>query len=65
MMFICNFCIYIIQTIYFLTGTEKGGLQVNYSKLKNLSFNEIDSLLDYITNGEKNQLKLSSRKKVF
>ena len=52
MMFTCNFGIYIIQTIYFLTGTEKGGLQVNYSKLKNLSFNEIDSLLDYITNGE-------------
>lgn len=63
MMFIYNFCIYIIQTIYFLTGTEKGGLQVNYSKLKNLSFNEIDSLLDYITNGEEELVEVIFKKK--
>lgn len=36
---------------------------MNYSKLKNLSFNEIDSLLDYITNGEEELVEVIFKKK--
>lgn len=36
---------------------------MNYSKLKNLSFNEIDSLLDYITNGEEALVEVIFKKK--
>ena len=36
---------------------------MNYSKLKNLSFNEIDRLLDYITNGEEELVEVIFKKK--
>ena len=38
---------------------------MNYSKLKNLSFNEIDSLLDYITNGEEELVEVIFKKKKY
>ena len=36
---------------------------MNYSKLKNLSFNEIDRLLDYNTNGEEELVEVIFKKK--
>ena len=36
---------------------------MNYSKIKNLSFNEIDRLLDYMTNGKEKLIKVVFKKK--
>ena len=37
---------------------------MNYSKIKNLSFNEIDRLLDYMTNGKEKLIKVVFKKKI-
>lgn len=36
---------------------------MNYSKIKNLSFNKIDSLLNYMTNGKEKLVKVVFKKK--